>query len=214
MKPNFKAISDILAHTNQVKLVAATKYVDANELDALRQTGITIFGENRVQDFLKKYPASPAATHWHFIGTLQTNKVKDIIDKVELIHSVDSIRLIDEIQKQAQKKKIQAHILLQVNIAKEESKHGWMEEDISEAFDHLQRCPNITVHGLMMMAPHISAEKTRIYFQKTRALLERLQKQYPEFPLSELSMGMSNDYPIAIEEGATIIRIGRALFQD
>lgn len=140
--------------------------------------------------------------------------MKYIIDKVELIHSVNSYHLIDELEKQAQKHQLKVHILLQVNIAREESKHGFDEEEMDQVMTYLKNCPSLIVDGLMMMAPHIEKEQTRIYFKKTKELLERLKKEYPEYPLHELSMGMSQDYDIALEEGATIVRIGRALFKD
>ena len=140
--------------------------------------------------------------------------MKFIIDKVELIHSVNSYLLIDELEKQAQKHQLKVHILLQVNIAREESKHGFDEEEMDQVMTYLQNCPSLIVDGLMMMAPHIEKEQTRIYFKKTKELLERLKNEYPEYPLHELSMGMSQDYDIALEEGATIVRIGRALFKD
>ena len=146
------------------------------------------------------------------IGTLQENKVKYIIDKVSLIHSVDSYSLINEIEKQAKKHDIVAKILIQVNIAKEESKHGFKSEEIEEVFSCLKNYPHIKVEGLMMMAPNIEPEKTRKYFKQTQELLNELKLKFPEYSLNELSMGMSNDYQIALEYGATMIRIGSALF--
>ena len=133
---------------------------------------------------------------------------------MELIHSVNSYHLIDELEKQAKKNNLKVHILLQVNIAKEESKHGFDEEEMDQVMEYLQDCPSLIVDGLMMMAPHIDPEQTRIYFQKTRQLRDQLKQNYPQYPLHELSMGMSEDYEIALEEGATIVRIGRALFKD
>ena len=184
------------------------------EIEKLEACGCLYFGENRVQAFLDKYEQYHGKGHWHFIGTLQKNKVKYIIDKVDLIHSVNSYHLIDELEKQAKKHDLKVHILLQVNIAKEESKHGFDEEEMDQVMTYLQNCPSLIVDGLMMMAPHIEKEQTRIYFKKTKELLERLKNEYPEYPLHELSMGMSQDYDIALEEGATIVRIGRALFHE
>ena len=140
--------------------------------------------------------------------------MKYIIDKVDLIHSVNSYHLIDELEKQAKKYDLKVHILLQVNIAREESKHGFDIEEMDEVMNYLMKCPSLIVDGLMMMAPNIEPEDTRIYFRQTRELLERLKETYPQYPLHELSMGMSQDYQIALEEGATIVRIGRALFKD
>lgn len=211
---NEEAVKNMLEKVKPAKLVAATKYIDEKEIEKLEACGCLYFGENRVQAFLDKYEQYHGKGHWHFIGTLQKNKVKYIIDKVELIHSVNSYHLIDELEKQAQKHQLKVHILLQVNIAREESKHGFDEEEMDQVMIYLKNCPSLIVDGLMMMAPHIEPEQTRIYFKKTKELLERLKNEYPEYPLHELSMGMSQDYDIALEEGATIVRIGRALFKD
>lgn len=211
---NEEAVKNMLEKVKPAKLVAATKYIDEKEIEKLEACGCLYFGENRVQAFLDKYEQYHGQGHWHFIGTLQKNKVKYIIDKVDLIHSVNSYHLIDELEKQAKKHDLKVHILLQVNIAREESKHGFDIEEIDEVMNYLMKCPSLIVDGLMMMAPHIEKEQTRIYFKKTKELLERLKNEYPEYPLHELSMGMSQDYDIALEEGATIVRIGRALFKD
>lgn len=211
---NEEAVKNMLEKVKPAKLVAATKYIDEKEIEKLEACGCLYFGENRVQAFLEKYEQYHGQGHWHFIGTLQKNKVKYIIDKVDLIHSVNSYHLIDELEKQAKKHDLKVHILLQVNIAREESKHGFDIEEMDEVMNYLMKCPSLIVDGLMMMAPHIEKEQTRIYFKKTKELLERLKNEYPEYPLHELSMGMSQDYDIALEEGATIVRIGRALFKE
>lgn len=211
---NEEAVKNMLEKVKPATLVAATKYIDEKEIEKLEACGCLYFGENRVQAFLEKYEQYHGQGHWHFIGTLQKNKVKYIIDKVDLIHSVNSYHLIDELEKQAKKHDLKVHILLQVNIAKEESKHGFDEEEMNQVMTYLQNCPSLIIDGLMMMAPHIEKEQTRIYFKKTKELLERLTNEYPEYPLHELSMGMSQDYDIALEEGATIVRIGRALFKE
>ncbi len=214
MKVNKEAVIDIIEKVKPAKLVAATKYVDEKEIEKLEECGCMIYGENRVQAFLEKYEAYHGKGQWHFIGTLQTNKVKYIIDKVSLIHSVNSVKLIDEIEKQAKKHDLVMDILLEVNIAEEESKQGMPRKDIYAAMDHLADCPHVHVKGLMMMAPNIDEEETRQYFHKTKELLTELKEAYPTHDLNELSMGMSNDYPIALEEGSTMVRIGRALFTD
>lgn len=211
---NDAVVKEMLEKVKPAKLVAATKYIDEKEIEKLENCGCLYFGENRVQAFLEKYEQYHGQGHWHFIGTLQKNKVKYIIDKVELIHSVNSFHLIDELEKQAQKRGLKVHILIQVNIAKEESKHGFDEEEMDQVMEYLSHCPSLIVDGLMMMAPHIEVQQTRIYFRKTRELLETLKTKYPQYPLHELSMGMSEDYYIALEEGATIVRIGRALFKE
>lgn len=214
VKVNQQAVSDILQSVQPATLIAATKYVDETQIEELEKCGCMYYGENRVQALLDKYEKYHGKGHWHFIGTLQCNKVKYIIDKVELIHSINTLKLIKEVEKQASKHDLMMRVLLEVNIADEESKQGFDQNDIKEAMDLCLQCPHIIVDGLMMMAPNIEVEDTRIYFQKTRILLEQLQKEYPQYPLKELSMGMSQDYKVALEEGATMVRIGRALFQE
>ena len=211
---NQQAVYKILEEIKPATLVAATKYIDEKEIEELEKCGCFYYGENRVQAFLEKYEKYHGNGHWHFIGTLQRNKVKYIIDKVDLIHSVNSYSLIDELEKQASKRDIKIHILLQVNIANENSKHGFTIEEMNNVMVYIQKCSALIVDGLMMMAPHIEAEQTRPYFQQTHELLHKLKRDFPHHPLKELSMGMSEDYHIALEEGATFVRIGRALFKD
>lgn len=210
---NETAVKEILAQVKGAKLVAATKYVDYHEIEKLEALGVKYFGENRVQAFLEKYEHYHGNGEFHFIGTLQTNKVKYIIDKVTLIHSIASYSLIDEVEKQARKHQLKMPILVQVNVAKEESKHGFEVEEIEEVFDYLKNCPHLVVKGLMMMAPNIDHEETLVYFKQTKELFDNLKNKYPEFPMSEISMGMSNDYHEAMECGATLVRIGSALFK-
>lgn len=210
---NEKAVKEILNEVGSDHLVAATKYVDEKEIEKLEQLGVQYFGENRVQAFLEKYEQYHGKGHWHFIGTLQSNKVKYIIDKVDLIHSVNTLKLIKEIEKQANKIDREIDILIEVNIAEEESKQGIDVKDIDDAMALIQQCPHVQMRGLMMMAPNIDPDETRIYFQKTRELLNDLQQKYPEYKIDILSMGMSQDYKIALEEGSTFVRIGRALFE-
>lgn len=207
-------VQRLLEDVKPARLVAATKYVDEKEIEKLEELGCLIYGENRVQAFLDKYEKYHGKGIWHFIGTLQSNKVKYIIDKVELIHSINTLKLIKEVEKQASKINKEIHVLLEVNIADEESKQGFDKDEIRVAMDLVKECPHIIVDGLMMMAPNIEPEETRIYFRKTKELLLQLQKEYPMYPLKELSMGMSNDYKVALEEGATMVRIGSALFKD
>ena len=213
MRVNEEAVKEILVQVKDAKLVAATKYVDYHEIEKLEALGVKYFGENRVQAFLEKYEHYHGNGEFHFIGTLQTNKVKYIIDKVTLIHSIASYSLIDEVEKQARKHELKMPILVQVNVAKEESKHGFEVEEIEEVFDYLKKCPHLEVKGLMMMAPNINHEETRVYFKQTKELFDDLKNKYPEFPMSEISMGMSNDYHEAMECGATLVRIGSALFK-
>lgn len=210
---NEEAVKKILEEVKPAKLVAATKYVDVHEIEKLEKLGVTCFGENRVQAFLEKYEKYHGNGEFQFIGTLQPNKVKYIIDKVTLIHAVDRYSLLKEIEKQAAKRDLEMPVLIQVNIAKEESKHGFEVEEIDEVFDGLKDYPHVKVRGLMMMAPHIESSETEKYFKMTQELLQRLQKDYPMYQLDQLSMGMSNDYHEALKHGSTMIRIGSALFK-
>lgn len=210
---NEEAVKKILEEVKPAKLVAATKYVDVKEIEKLEKLGVTCFGENRVQAFLEKYENYHGNGEFQFIGTLQPNKVKYIIDKVTLIHAVDRYSLLKEIEKQASKRDLEMPVLIQVNIAKEESKHGFEVEEIDEVFSNLKDYPHVKVRGLMMMAPHIESSETEKYFKMTQELLQRLQKEYPMYQLDQLSMGMSNDYHEALNHGSTMIRIGSALFK-
>ena len=210
---NEEAVKKILEEVKPAKLVAATKYVDVKEIEKLEKLGVTCFGENRVQAFLEKYENYHGNGEFQFIGTLQPNKVKYIIDKVTLIHAVDRYYLLKEIEKQAAKRDLEMPVLIQVNIAKEESKHGFEMEEIDEVFSNLKDYPHVKVRGLMMMAPHIESSETEKYFKMTQELLQRLQKEYPMYQLDQLSMGMSNDYHEALKHGSTMIRIGSALFK-
>lgn len=210
---NEEAVKKVLEEVKPAKLVAATKYVDVKEIEKLEKLGVTCFGENRVQAFLEKYENYHGNGEFQFIGTLQPNKVKYIIDKVTLIHAVDRYSLLKEIEKQAAKRDLEMPVLIQVNIAKEESKHGFEVEEIDEVFSNLKEYPHVKVRGLMMMAPHIESSETEKYFKMTQELLQRLQKEYPMYQLDQLSMGMSNDYHEALNHGSTMIRIGSALFK-
>lgn len=210
---NEEAVKKILEEVKPAKLVAATKYVDVHEIEKLEELGVTCFGENRVQAFLEKYEKYHGNGEFQFIGTLQPNKVKYIIDKVTLIHAVDRYSLLKEIEKQAAKRDLEMPVLIQVNIAKEDSKHGFEVEEIDEVFSNIKDYPHVKVRGLMMMAPHIESSETEKYFKMTQELLQRLQKDYPMYQLDQLSMGMSNDYHEALKHGSTMIRIGSALFK-
>ena len=195
----------------EVTLIAVSKTKPIEMLQEAYDLGVRVFGENKVQEITAKYDALPDDIHWHMIGHLQTNKVKYIIDKVTLIHAVDRYSLLKEIEKQAAKRDLEMPVLIQVNIAKEESKHGFEVEEIDEVFNCLKDYPHVKVRGLMMMAPHIESSETEKYFKMTQELLQRLQKDYPMYQLDQLSMGMSNDYHEALNHGSTMIRIGSAL---
>lgn len=196
-----------------ITLLAATKTVDADTVNYAIKRGITHIGENRVQELLSKYSLlSPV--HSHFIGHLQTNKVKDIIDKVEMIESVDSIRLAEEISKQAGKRGIVMDALAEINIGGEQSKSGFAPEDVENAVREIAKLPNIRIKGLMCIPPVANMpEEARKYFRKMYKLfLDIGAKNIDNSCMSVLSMGMSGDFDIAVSEGANLVRVGTSLF--
>ncbi len=196
-----------------ITLLAATKTVDADTVNYAIKRGITHIGENRVQELLSKYSLlSPV--HSHFIGHLQTNKVKDIIDKVEMIESVDSIRLAEEISKQAGKRGIVMDVLAEINIGGEQSKSGFAPEDAENAVREIAKLPNIRIKGLMCIPPVANMpEEARKYFRKMYKLfLDIGAKNIDNSCMSVLSMGMSGDFDIAVSEGANLVRVGTSLF--
>lgn len=194
-------------------LLAATKTVDVEVINHAIESGIEYIGENRVQEFLSKKD-DLAPCHRHFIGHLQTNKVKDIINEVELIHSVDSIRLAKEISKQAEKHQKTMEILLEVNIGNEESKSGFAPQELFAAAVEISKMPNIIIRGLMAIPPIITdCEGNDKYFIKMNKLFIDIRgKKIDNSNIDILSMGMSDDYAAAIKHGANCVRIGTALF--
>lgn len=207
-------IRELIDMAAPTKVVAATKYFDVAFMRSLYQQGITIFGENKVQDLLHKYDQFQdcESLSWHFIGSLQTNKVKYIIDKVDYIHSLDRVSLARTIQQQAFKIGKVQQVFIEVNIADEESKQGMPRKDLAALIAFvLDECPNIKIMGLMMMAPHIDAKLTRPFFAETVALLDEMNQQFPQLDAHEFSMGMSNDFKIALEFPTTFIRVGSIL---
>ena len=197
----------------EIILLGASKYADAEKIRQAYQCGVKVFGESRAQDFLKKLEIlKDLPIDWHFIGRLQTNKVKYIIDKVSLIHSVDRPNLAEEINKRAEKIQKVQDVLIEVNVGNEETKGGVSPEELKNLFEYCLNLKNIRVLGLMAIPPYEEdPEKVRPYFIKLRKLKEMLEKDYG-IKLPHLSMGMSNDFEVAVEEGATILRIGSALF--
>lgn len=195
-----------------VTIVAVTKTVGIEDIRHAITAGIEDFGENRVQEFLGKYGLFPGV-RWHFIGTLQSNKVKDVVGKAYLIHSVDSIRLLEEIDRRAEQAGVVQPVLVQVNVSGEETKHGLEIDEVQEALLDASGMSNVLVRGLMTMAPYGRPEEARWVFRDLKELRDSLR----EMPLNgveldELSMGMTNDFRVAVEEGSTIVRVGRALF--
>lgn len=199
---------------SEVTLIAVSKTKPTEILKEAYDNGIRIFGENKVQELTDKYEKLPKDIEWHMIGHLQRNKVKYIIDKVSLIHSVDSVRLAEEIEKEAAKKDIIVHILLEVNVAREESKFGLMPEEIDSFLKKIAEFPHLKVDGLMTIAPFVeNPEENRPVFAHLHKLFVDINTQNVDnMNMSILSMGMTNDYTIAVEEGATIVRVGTGLF--
>ena len=198
---------------NSVSVVAVTKYVDVPTAEALLPLGVHHIGENRVDKFLEKYEALKGRNiTWHLIGTLQRRKVKDVIQYVDYFHALDSLKLAEEIQKRSDRV---VKCFLQVNISREESKHGFSKEELLEHLPELATLDKIEYVGLMTMAPfEASSDELKEIFKATQDLqLEIREKQIPNMPMTDLSMGMSRDYKEAIEFGSTFVRIGTAFFK-
>jgi len=197
---------------DEITLVAVTKNHTVSEIQQVINSAVTNLGENRVQELLPKREALGDAVAWHFIGHLQRNKVKYIIPLIYLIQSVDSIALAREINKQCRELGKVQDVLLEVNVSGEASKYGFSPEEVLFAVDELARFKNVQIKGLMMMAPFISdIGLLRLYFAKMKELFDNLSKrQGPNFEM--LSMGMTNDFEIAIEEGSNMVRVGTAIF--
>lgn len=199
----------------EVRLLVASKYYTPEQMRMLQELGVDLVGENRAEDLISKQEASPDAFEWHFIGHLQRRKVKDVVSRVGLIHSVDSVRLVEELAKRAPEDGVE--VLLQLNVSGEESKYGAREEEIEGLLQAaVETGGKVRVRGLMTIAPLVEdAEEVRYVFAKLRSIRDRLIRVWsPHFDLSELSMGMSGDYVVAVEEGATIVRIGRTLIEE
>ena len=194
-----------------VKLVAVTKTVDVSKIKEAMAAGIKIIGENRVQEAREKFKDIGKEVEWHLIGHLQTNKVKYIFDIFSLIHSVDSLPLSEEIQRRAENKGLETDILIEVNLSGEKTKFGILPEKAINFVKDISRFKNINIMGLMTIPPFSeSPEDSRKYFKMLRMLRDDIQREGIE--MKELSMGMSNDFEVAVEEGATMVRIGTAIF--
>lgn len=221
LKNNTELIFQQIAEASQkanrdldsVSVIAVTKYVDVETAEALLPLGVHHIGENRVDKFLEKYQAlKDRPVTWHLIGTLQRRKVKDVITFVDYFHALDSLKLAQEIQKRTD------HVIkcfLQVNISGEESKHGFSKEALLEQLADLAQLDQIEYVGLMTMAPfEADTDELRTIFKKTQELQAEIrEKQIPNMPMTELSMGMSRDYEEAIQFGSTFVRIGTAFFK-
>lgn len=197
-----------------VTLIAVSKTKPVSMIQECYNAGIRDFGENKVQEILEKYDQLPRDIKWHMIGHLQRNKVKYIIDKVCLIHSVDSLRLAEEINKEACKHGLIMPILIEVNIAQEESKYGLSLQNLKDTIKEISILPNIQIRGLMTVAPFVeNDEDNRKYFSLLKELsVDILQENIDNVCMDILSMGMTGDYYVAVEEGSTMVRVGTGIF--
>lgn len=215
------SIVDICKKSNRdpkdIVLLPVSKTKPVSMMKEVVEAGVYTFGENKVQEILKKYEYfkdDMNKINFHMIGHLQTNKVKYIIDKVKLIHSLESISLLDKLQKEAEKRNLIVNCLIEVNIAKETSKFGVFEEDIFYFLQEVEKRKNVKVLGLMTVAPYFEDSfETRSYFKKMKILFDKISKEsFDNIEMKILSMGMSNDFKIAIEEGANLVRVGSLIF--
>jgi pyridoxal phosphate enzyme (YggS family) len=203
---------------SDITVIGVTKTIDAqvlaSELDVLLESGICNFGENRVQELTAKQPVLGDKIKWHMIGSLQRNKVKFVVGQVVLIHSLDSLRLAEEINRIAGQKGVVADVLIEVNIGSEESKHGIATENVMDFAKEVMMLPNLSVKGLMTIAPFVdNPEENRGHFKKMAELFANLKTMAgPNGDIQFLSMGMTGDYGVAIEEGANMVRIGTGIF--
>lgn len=222
IKENLKYIEDEIKKVcekenidkNTCTLIAVSKTKPIELIKEAYDYGIRDFGENKVQEILEKYEQLPKDIRWHMIGHLQTNKVKMILDKVEYIHSIDSLKLASVIDKEAKKKGIVVKGFLELNIVGEETKFGFSVEELNSIVEELAILGNLRIIGLMIVAPFVDiAEKNREIFKKMKKIAVDINaKKIHNVEISELSMGMSGDYLVAIEEGSTFVRVGSSIF--
>lgn len=197
-----------------VELIAVTKTVGIDGIILAKDAGATSIGENRVQELEAKYEELNEGIDYHMIGHLQSNKAKDVIGKVKLVHSLDRMSLAKQLNRRAKRENLVQDVLVQVNIAEEETKHGLKIEEVIPFIESVLSMENIRIRGLMTMAPHVEDEREiREVFRSLYKLQEDIKaKNYSELSMDYLSMGMTNDYTIAIEEGSNMVRVGRAIF--
>lgn len=198
----------------EVTLVAVSKTKPVKMLQKAYDLGIRVFGENKVQEITAKYPELPKDIRWQMIGHLQRNKIKYIIDKVEMIHSVDSLRLAEAIDHEAEKKGVIMPVLIEVNVAEEESKFGFNREEVLNFIMEASKLSHIRIHGLMTIAPYVEdPEENRMVFRQLKELsVDIAKKNIDNVTMNVLSMGMTGDYQVAIEEGSTMVRVGTGIF--
>ena len=211
-----KQIADAAAKAcraiDEIELVAITKTHPTEKVRAAIEAGHTLFGESRVQEARAKIPERPSNERWHFVGHLQKNKLRHALPLFELFHGVDSLALAQEINRVAADEGFHPRILLEVNVAGEGSKFGFSPDKLCEQMEELLALPRLSILGLMCIPPIAEeAEPSRKYFVQLRELRDRLQVEF-RVDLAQLSMGMTQDYPVAVEEGATLVRVGTAIF--
>lgn len=198
---------------NDVTVLAVSKTRSVEEIFEAYHAGAREFGENKVQELCEKFEQLPKDIRWHLIGHLQRNKVKYLVDKVHLIHSLDSIKLLEELEKQFSSKDRVANVLIQINIGKETTKTGINVEDIEDIINACEKCNSVKVRGLMATIPIGDEKSCRFYFNEMKKIFEGLKmKSFKNINMEVLSIGMTGDYKIAIEEGSTLIRIGEGVF--
>lgn len=198
----------------EITLIAVSKTKPVSMLKEIYNLGIRDFGENKVQELSEKYQQMPEDMNWHLIGHLQTNKVKHVIDKACLIHSVDSVHLAEVIEKEAAKRNLIVNILLEVNVAQEDSKFGFQVDEVMSAIRQIAVLPHIKINGLMTIAPFVEnpEENRSIFAQLKKLSVDIAEENIDNVNVDILSMGMTNDYQVAIEEGATMVRVGTGIF--
>ena len=209
-----RACSKSKRNREEVTLIAVSKTKPVEDLKEAYACGMRYFGENKVQEIMDKYPQMPADVKWHMIGHLQRNKVKYIIDKAAMIHSVDSLRLAETIQTEAAKHQVSVPILLEVNVAEEDSKFGLSVKETLPLAEQISTFPNLQIKGLMTIAPFVeNPEENRWVFRQLKKLSVDIdEKNIDNVDMCVLSMGMTGDYEVAIEEGSTMVRVGTGIF--
>lgn len=196
-----------------VTLVAVSKTKPIEDIKYAYELGQRDFAENKVQELINKEEVLPNDIRWHFIGNLQTNKVKYLVDKVYLIHSLSSIKLLKKIEDEFSKKNTIANLLIQINIGREESKGGFFKEDINNIIIEIEKCNHVKVKGLMAIIPKGNTMENKFYFKEMKSIFDNLSSNtYKNITMEVLSMGMTHDFEIAIEEGSNLVRIGEGIF--
>ena len=199
--------------TNDVTLVAVSKTKPVEMIIESYNIGQRDFGENKVQELIYKKEMLPNDIRWHFIGKLQTNKVKYLVNNVYLIHSLSSIKLLEKIENEFGKNNLCASVLIQINIGREESKSGIYEEELENMLSAIEKCKHVKAKGIMVIIPKGNEEENRYYFSRTKQIFDTLkEREFKNISMEILSMGMTNDYKIAIQEGANLVRIGSGIF--